>query len=532
MVSSPLSGFDGQNARGTWTLTIADEASGDAGTLESWSLLIEERDDCGDQATAFSVGERVRVRADVTSPRYGWGSVSAGEVGTVTRIDDCLNMIVDFPSQSGWMAYIPEMELAPALPDLIGAVVSAPTSGTPGASISVGVRVTNQGTASNTRSHTVRIYLSRDATITSADSLLLSYSETAQLAPRTSVTATKTVGIPARTTAGTCYLGVVVDATNTVPESNEDNNTSSGRRITIVNPYDVNGDGVVSVADAIAVLRVVVGAAAYTSLADVNQDGRVDAADALLVLENLPASKVAVSQAPVWPASRESVSLRADEAVVVHAGESTAGTLFAQPAGGGLVGRLALHCSAALLPHLQVVAGAPGVWVWIGEATGSEEVAQEVTVAYLGDAAAEVPLLRLQVRDLPESARFTVRIEALWLADGDGNAVALADAGADLRMELSAAPSGNALGAAYPNPCNPLATIPFEVAAPAPVSVCVLNAAGQLVRTLVEETRRPGRYEAVWDGLDQTGHASASGVYLIELRIGPYRRIGRLVLVR
>jgi subtilisin-like proprotein convertase family protein len=36
-----LSAFDGKNARGTWQLVIEDRQAGDSGTLNSWSLIIE-----------------------------------------------------------------------------------------------------------------------------------------------------------------------------------------------------------------------------------------------------------------------------------------------------------------------------------------------------------------------------------------------------------------------------------------------------------------------------------------------------------
>jgi len=35
---NPLSAFDGEDASGDWTLTIADQAGGDTGTLFNWSL--------------------------------------------------------------------------------------------------------------------------------------------------------------------------------------------------------------------------------------------------------------------------------------------------------------------------------------------------------------------------------------------------------------------------------------------------------------------------------------------------------------
>ena len=39
--SNPLSAFDGENAQGTWTLSIEDNYSEDGGSLNSWGLEIE-----------------------------------------------------------------------------------------------------------------------------------------------------------------------------------------------------------------------------------------------------------------------------------------------------------------------------------------------------------------------------------------------------------------------------------------------------------------------------------------------------------
>ncbi|KAA0159615.1 hypothetical protein FNF31_04691 [Cafeteria roenbergensis] len=64
---------------------------------------------------AFSVGARVRVKPSVSSPKYGWGSVSAGDVGTVKSVESDSRMRVDFPGKnSNWLADPSEMELAPA----------------------------------------------------------------------------------------------------------------------------------------------------------------------------------------------------------------------------------------------------------------------------------------------------------------------------------------------------------------------------------------------------------------------------------
>lgn len=58
----------------------------------------------------FKLGDRVRVKADITQPKYSWGSVKAGDVGVVSYISRTM-MSVDFPTQSYWNAAIEEMEL-------------------------------------------------------------------------------------------------------------------------------------------------------------------------------------------------------------------------------------------------------------------------------------------------------------------------------------------------------------------------------------------------------------------------------------
>ena len=66
----------------------------------------------------LAVGDRVRVRASVARPTYGWGSVSHATVGTLTRIygERGERCDVNFPRSSAWMGRVDEMERAPGEP--------------------------------------------------------------------------------------------------------------------------------------------------------------------------------------------------------------------------------------------------------------------------------------------------------------------------------------------------------------------------------------------------------------------------------
>ena len=66
------------------------------------------------ESAEIAVGDKVRVKASVTEPRYEWGSVKASSVGTVVAVDcDCGAgcCTIDFPEQSGWRGVLSEMEL-------------------------------------------------------------------------------------------------------------------------------------------------------------------------------------------------------------------------------------------------------------------------------------------------------------------------------------------------------------------------------------------------------------------------------------
>ena len=67
----------------------------------------------------------------------------------------------------------------------------------------------------------------------------------------------------------------------------------------------------------------------------------------------------------------------------------------------------------------------------------------------------------------------------------------------------------------------------------ATVSGSVYDVLGRRITTLVDSASFvPGDHEIGWDGRNENGATVASGVYLLELRAGPYRMIERVVVVR
>ena len=89
----------------------------------------------------------------------------------------------------------------------------------------------------------------------------------------------------------------------------------------------------------------------------------------------------------------------------------------------------------------------------------------------------------------------------------------------------------------YPNPFNPSTRIVFDLGflegPEQRASVIIYNLLGQEVRTLYDGVTQAGRYELVWQGIDQRGAAVASGVYFVRLLTGAgHMEVKKMLLVR
>lgn len=124
----------------------------------------------------------------------------------------------------------------------------------------------------------------------------------------------------------------------------------------------------------------------------------------------------------------------------------------------------------------------------------------------------------------------------LWVAQGRAAPVAMAHD----TVSVSSNPTGiadtpqykNALYAAHPNPFNPSTRIPFELKGRGQVFIQIYDVAGRLVRTLVNESKSPGKYEETWDGRSDTGETVSTGVYFIKMKAGPFTATRKVVLLK
>ena len=93
-------------------------------------------------------------------------------------------------------------------------------------------------------------------------------------------------------------------------------------------------------------------------------------------------------------------------------------------------------------------------------------------------------------------------------------------------------PTTYVLAQNFPNPFNPETTITFDLAAESTVALVIYDAAGQVVRRLVDgQTIAAGHYSADWDGINDDGASVSSGVYFYELRAGAFTSMKKMTLL-
>jgi len=83
-----------------------------------------------------------------------------------------------------------------------------------------------------------------------------------------------------------------------------------------------------------------------------------------------------------------------------------------------------------------------------------------------------------------------------------------------------------------PNPFNASTTISFTLPASSFTQLIIYNITGQKVRQLVAETMTAGIHNVMWDGMDDSGNAVSSGVYISQLSNGKLVANGRMVLMK
>jgi hypothetical protein len=123
--------------------------------------------------------------------------------------------------------------------------------------------------------------------------------------------------------------------------------------------------------------------------------------------------------------------------------------------------------------------------------------------------------------DLPTNVRYDIR---------EGGGLSPVEEGRPAQGDV---PAALTVFEPAPNPFNPATVIRFALPASATVNLEIYDATGRRIRTLIDsEPYAGGIHESRWNGLDDTGRAVASGLYLFRLRAGAESRVGKMVMLK
>ena len=88
----------------------------------------------------------------------------------------------------------------------------------------------------------------------------------------------------------------------------------------------------------------------------------------------------------------------------------------------------------------------------------------------------------------------------------------------ELFLDDEAIPDKFSLGQAYPNPFNPVVTIPFTIEKPRELSIHIFDISGRKINTILrKQFFHPGLYHKNWNGFNYQGRHVSTGTYIIRM---------------
>jgi len=137
-------------------------------------------------------------------------------------------------------------------------------------------------------------------------------------------------------------------------------------------------------------------------------------------------------------------------------------------------------------------------------------------------------VVELRFKLLQEKAEGMVEIER-YVDDLQGASRASGELGA---TEEGVAYREYRLYQNHPNPFNPTTTITYEIPEAGVVRLSVYDAAGRLVKNLVNEKQSVGQHRVTWEGRDERGVEASTGVYFVRMEAGGKVQSKKMVFMK
>lgn len=83
--------------------------------------------------------------------------------------------------------------------------------------------------------------------------------------------------------------------------------------------------------------------------------------------------------------------------------------------------------------------------------------------------------------------------------------------------DVAVSPGGFVLHQNHPNPFNPSTQISYELPQRSSVNITIYDVQGRVVWSTTEQDQSPGRYEIIWNGVDQSLNPGVTGIYFAQM---------------
>jgi len=93
-------------------------------------------------------------------------------------------------------------------------------------------------------------------------------------------------------------------------------------------------------------------------------------------------------------------------------------------------------------------------------------------------------------------------------------------------------PSSFQLYQNFPNPFNPTTEIQYGVNEEGIVNLNIFNSNGKMIKSLINQSQRPGNYSIIWDGIDNNGILVSSGQYYYQIKQNNHYSTKKALLIK
>ena len=102
----------------------------------------------------------------------------------------------------------------------------------------------------------------------------------------------------------------------------------------------------------------------------------------------------------------------------------------------------------------------------------------------------------------------------------------------DDTLPIGLLPDKTFLKGNYPNPFNPSTTISYSLHTESLVNISIYNIRGQLIKTIVNETKESGNHSVVWNGVDTHSNNVSSGIYFYKMETDQSIEVKKMLLMK